>query len=352
MDEIRPMGESYDYIRLALPLMSKYNIPATPHNYAVWYRYVSGEDPELAKAIDALLEKEGLFSYETNETLYRRFCSDTDESELRKIHDDLRRILLAILKEVTELTGQSEDYESFVIHSIDALAGDPSVEEIRAVISQIIEKTRALGSFGKQARSKLNETKETLQTLREDFERVKTEASVDYLTGLANRKAFNDTLIGQMNEAVSQQEELSLLIVDIDHFKKFNDEHGHLIGDEVLKLVAKKIKETVRGRDFLARFGGEEFAVIMPQTPLDDAQVVAKSINRLFAQTVLKALHVSTTLGKVTVSVGVARYRSGELPDTLINRADRALYRAKQTGRNRVVTELDIKTAGRLSSGT
>jgi len=352
MDEIRPIEESYDYIRLALPLMSKYKIPATPQNYTIWYRYVSGKDLELAKTIDALIEKEGLFSYETNEALYKRFCSDTDESELRKIRDDLRNILLAILKEVTELTGQSEEYESFVTHSIDALSGDPSLEEIRAVISQIIEKTKTLGSFGKQVRSKLNETKEALQALRKDFERVKTEASVDFLTGLANRKAFNDALIEQMNEAVSQQKELTLLLVDIDNFKKFNDEHGHLIGDEVLKLVAKKIKEIVRGRDFLARFGGEEFAVILPQTPLEGAQVVAKSINRLFAQTVLKALHMSTTLGKVTVSVGVARYRPGELPDTLINRADRALYRAKQTGRNRVVTELDIKTAGRLNSGT
>jgi diguanylate cyclase len=342
MDEIRPMEDSYGNIRLALPLMSKYRIPVTPHNYTVWYRYVSGEDLELAKAIEALLEKEGLFTYEMNEALYRRFCSDTDESALRKIRDDLRHILLAILKEVTELTGQSEEYESFVTHSIDSLTEDPSVEEIRTVIGQIIEKTKALGSFGKNIRSKLDETKEALQALREDFERVKTEASVDFLTGLANRKAFNEALIELMEEAISQQKELSLLLVDIDLFKQFNDKHGHLIGDEVLKLVAKKIKETVRGRDFLARFGGEEFAIILPQTPLEGAQVVAESINRLFAQTVLKAVHISTTLGKVTVSVGVALYRPGEPPDTLIDRVDRALYRAKQTGRNRVVTERNI----------
>lgn len=341
MDEIRPIEESYGYIRLALPLMSKYNIPATPQNYTVWYRYVSGADLELAEAIDTLLETEGLFSDETNEALYRRFCSDTDESELRKIRDDLRHILLTILKEVTELTGQSEEYESFVSHSIDNLTGDPSVEEIRTVICEIIEKTKALGSFGKKIRHKLNETKEALQALREDFERVKTEASVDFLTGLANRKTFHDALIELMNEAVSQQKELSLLLVDIDHFKKFNDEHGHLVGDEVLKFVATKIKEIVRGRDFLARFGGEEFAVILPQTPLEGAQVVAESINGLFARTTLKAVHTSTTLGKVTVSIGVAHYRPGEPPDTLIDRADRALYRAKQTGRNRVVTEQD-----------
>ncbi|HPC04177.1 MAG TPA: GGDEF domain-containing protein [Syntrophales bacterium] len=352
MDEIGPMGESYGYIRLALPLMSKYNIPVTPHNYTVWYRYVSGADPKLAKTIDTLLEKEGPFSDETNEELYRRFCSNTDERELRKLHDDLRHVLATILKEVTDLTGQSEAYESFMSHSMDALTGDPSVEEIRTVVCQIIEKTKSLRVLGRQTRCKLNETKEALQTLQEDFERVKKEASVDFLTGLANRKSFHDALIGMINEAASQQKELSLLIVDIDHFKKFNDEHGHLIGDEVLKLVAKKIKETIGERDFLARFGGEEFAVILPQTPLEGARVLAKNINRIFAQTVLKAMNISTTLGKVTVSVGVALYRPGELPDTLINRADRALYRAKQTGRNRVVTEQDIKKAERVSGGT
>jgi diguanylate cyclase len=343
MDEITPMDESYGHIRRALPLMSKYNIPATPHNYAVWYRYVSGEDLGLAKAIDTLIEKEELFLYETNEDLYRRFCSETDEKELKKIHDDLRNILLTILKGVTELTGQSEEYESFVTDSINTLAGEPSVEEIRTVMTQIIEKTKALGSFGKEIRCKFDETKVALQELREDFERVKSEACVDFLTGLSNRKAFHDALIERMKEAVDQQKELSLLYVDIDHFKQFNDKHGHLIGDEVLKLVAKKIKGLVRGTDFLARFGGEEFTVILPQTPLEDARVVAESINRLFAQTALKAKNVSTTLGKVTVSVGVACYHPGEQPDTLINRADRALYRAKQTGRNHVVTELDLK---------
>ena len=341
MDEIKPMGESYGYVRLALPLMSQYNIPVTPQNYTVWYRYVSGADAELAGVIDELLKSETPFSDETNEALYKRCCRDKDEGELRKIRDDLRNILLTILKEVTELTGQSEEYESFVTRSVDTLTEDASAEEIRTVIGQIIEKTKALGSFGKNIRRKLNETTEALQALREDFERVKTEASADFLTGLANRKAFHDALTEQMDEAISQQKELSLLLVDIDHFKQFNDEYGHLIGDEVLKLVAKKIKEIVRGRDFLARFGGEEFAVILPQTPLEGAQVVAESINRLFAQTTLKAVHTSTTLGKVTVSVGVARYRPGEPPDNLINRADRALYRAKRTGRNRVVTERD-----------
>ena len=341
MDEIKPMGESYGYVRLALPLMSQYNIPVTPQNYTVWYRYVSGADAELAGVIDELLKSETPFSDETNEALYKRFCRDNDEGELRKIRDDLRHILLTILKEVTELTGQSEEYESFVTRSVDTLTEDASAEEIRTVIGQIIEKTKALGSFGKNIRRKLNETTEALQALREDFERVKTEASADFLTGLANRKAFHDALTEQMDEAISQQKELSLLLVDIDHFKQFNDEYGHLIGDEVLKFVAKKIKEIVRGRDFLARFGGEEFAVILPQTPLEGAQVVAESINRLFAQTTLKAVNTSTTFGKVTVSVGVARYRPGEPPDNLINRADRALYRAKQTGRNRVVTERD-----------
>jgi diguanylate cyclase len=131
-------------------------------------------------------------------------------------------------------------------------------------------------------------------------------------------------------------------MIDIDHFKRFNDEHGHLIGDEVLRFVAKRIKELVRGRDFLARFGGEEFALLLPETPIAGASVVAESIRNFFAQATLKAVATSKKLGKITVSLGVACYQSGEQTEEFINRSDQALYFAKNNGRNRVATESEL----------
>ncbi len=288
MDDEKSIEETSSYLRLAIPLMSSHAIPMTPRNYSTWYLYVSGGDAELARTIEAMIEKGEIFTEKKNAELYLRFCAGKDENELRKIRADLQQVLRTILREVTELTGQTEEYESFVSSSVNMLSEDASVQEIRRVITEIIDKTKTLGRFGKTIRHKLKETTEALETLKKDFEQAKTEAFIDFLTGVANRKAFESALAACIGEALAQNDPLSLLLIDIDHFKRFNDEFGHLIGDEVLKFVARKIKEMVKGRDSLARFGGEEFAVLLPQTPLAGAAHVAETIRSFFAQAALE----------------------------------------------------------------
>jgi diguanylate cyclase len=190
----------------------------------------------------------------------------------------------------------------------------------------------------------LLETKEELETLQQEFELAKIEASVDFLTGVANRMAFDERLAAIAGESESEGADVCLLMVDIDHFKAFNDRYGHIVGDEVLKFVAKQIRELVKGRDFLARFGGEEFAVILPRTSLPGARTLAESIRTFFAKSKLKSTSTSKKLGVITVSIGAACYRPGEPLEDFINRSDQALYVAKKTGRNRVATESDIAT--------
>lgn len=342
MDDKKLVSEAYSFVRLALPLMSKYEIPAIPSNYTVWYNYVSGSNSELTKTIDSIRDKGEEFTEKKNEALFRQFFGEKDENELKKIREDLQQILTTILGEVTELTGQTQEYEAFISKTVNVLAIDTSTEEIKTVVGEILKKTKTLGGFGKTLRHKLTETTETLETLKKDFEQVKTEASVDFLTGVPNRKAFDEALLKLTGEALSDNKDLCLLMIDIDHFKRFNDEYGHLTGDEVLRFVAKKIKELVRGRDFLARFGGEEFVLILPETPIIGATVVAESIRSFFAETTLKEVATSKKLGKITVSLGAARYHPGEPTEELIMRSDQALYFAKNTGRNRVVEESEI----------
>lgn len=331
-------------LRLALPLMSEYDIPVTPKNYSVWYRYVSGIDSELRETIDSMLKTRETFSEETNESLYWQFCAEKDENQLKNVRDDLQHVLTTILKEVTELTGQTERYESFISGSVKILSDNPSPDEVKNIVKTIIDETKTLGNYGKTIQTKLVETTDVLENLKKDFEQVKTEALVDFLTGIPNRKAFDQALTEQIGDAKTDMKSLSLLLIDIDHFKRFNDEFGHLVGDHVLKFVVKKIRELVKGRDFLARFGGEEFAVILPQTPLEGAQTVAENIRNYFAQAKLKEISTLRNLGKISVSIGVACYRSGESPEALISRSDMALYSAKNAGRNRVATEPNISS--------
>jgi diguanylate cyclase len=344
MDEKEFMNQTLTYVRLALPLMSKHNIPITPSNYAVWYKYFSFGDLELNRIIDQTLKDGGLFSKEFNETLFQKFCTEKDENELSKIKEELRQVLVLMFNQISDLTGHTDEYEQAVTNSVNKLSNLDSINDIREVVLEIVEKTKTLGQFGKSFSQKLKEATEALEELKKDFEQVRTEATLDPLTGLANRKLLNETLATLTEEAAKEKTTLSLLLTDIDHFKRFNDEHGHLIGDEVLKFVAKKIKDLVKGGDLVARFGGEEFAVILPGTSLENARIVAENIRGFFAKTSLKTKTTSMTLGNITVSIGISALRTGESLEALIQRADQALYQAKNAGRNRIVDELGEET--------
>lgn len=343
MDESVSIEQVHIYVRTALPLMAKHEIPITPNNYTVWYRYVSKADAELCKTISTMIDRREKFSDEKNKELYARFCEDKTDVELRKIREDLQQILVIVLKQVTELTGHADEYEEFVSKSINQLSEDAPVQEIKSFVGKIIDKTKTLGKYGKNLQHQLKETTSALETLKKDFEQAKSEALVDFLTEVPNRKAFDGTLARLTGDAVSRGQDLSLLMIDIDRFKKFNDEHGHMMGDKVLKFVAQKIRDLVRGRDFLARFGGEEFAVLLPQTSLSGARVVAEGIRGYFAKSPLKGSATSRNLGTITVSIGVASYRPGEASDEFIRRSDEALYSAKKHGRNCVTAESEVR---------
>jgi diguanylate cyclase len=333
--------ELHSYVRLILPLMSKHLIPVTPKNYTVWYAYVSGDNKELRKAIDAMLEKGEQFTEKINETLYQRYFAEKDKNELKQLREDLKEVLVTILREITGMSGHTEKFEKIISKSVERLSGTLSIKKVKNIVGEIIVETKKISGFGQSIKEKLKQTTEELETLQKEFKQAKTEASVDFLTGAANRKAFDEALAAIADKSSSDGSDLCLLLIDIDHFKNFNDTYGHIVGDEVLRFVAKKTKEMVKGRDFFARFGGEEFAVILPRTSLQNAKTVAENIRLFFSQAKLKSTTSSMKLGGITVSIGAAAHRSGEPLEDFIHRSDQALYHAKDTGRNRVATETD-----------
>ncbi len=168
---------------------------------------------------------------------------------------------------------------------------------------------------------------------------MRMEVLTDPLTGVANRKCFDLRLSEGIADCKENGSDLSLMMLDIDFFKKFNDTYGHQLGDEVLKLVARTFVDSIKGQDTAARYGGEEFAIILPRTKLANAATLADQIRKTMADKVIVNRRTGDKLGAVTLSVGVASYRAGELPSSLIQRADDALYAAKRSGRNRVVSE-------------
>ncbi len=175
-------------------------------------------------------------------------------------------------------------------------------------------------------------------SLRSNVQAAMEMAVVDPLTGLNNRRYLQTHVVGLMEQSAQKGRPLSAMVLDIDHFKKVNDAHGHDVGDEILKGFASRVRRVVRGADLLCRFGGEEFVIVMPETRLSTARLVAERVRARVAGSPFPIRGGAETL-TITVSIGVAESHGGESPDALIRRADQALYLSKSGGRNRVTVD-------------
>ncbi len=344
MNLTESLEDTAKYVRLILPLMTKHRIPITPINYATWYYYVSGKNKELTKAIDSIVKNKEPFSEQTNDKIYKRFFLENEENSLNEIREKLQQTLKVVFGDLKELSGQTQEYESTALESVEKLSDDMSISDIRSVLDSVIVATKKIRESGDAVHKKLEDTTKTLQTLKREFEHAKTELLQDFLTGVMNRKGFDESLTKSVNE---KEGSLCVLVLDIDFFKKFNDKHGHLVGDEVLKFVAKNVQKVVRGNDILARVGGEEFAVILPETPLLGAVTVAENVRAAISRLKLERKGGTEKLETITVSIGAAQYRQGESLEAFVHRGDKALYHAKNSGRNRVSTETMLSDNGK-----
>ena len=209
-------------------------------------------------------------------------------------------------------------------------------EELRERSLQLANTLQEMESAHRLVR-KMNQALESEhQALTNANRKLQALASADSMTGLANHRTFQEQLRNEVARAVRHDVPLTVLMLDVDHFKKYNDSHGHPAGDEVLKSVARLLKETLRTEDFTARYGGEEFAAILPLTVLESAQTFAERFRSAVAS-------YDFPNQQVTVSIGLAEYLSGEdTPESLITKADHALYAAKHSGRNRVFLATDL----------
>ncbi len=324
----------------AMAAMRKHRIGPTPENYLVWFTHFSGENPALSRMIRLLEDNNDNFDCERCHELYQRFFVRDDAA--RVVHEASARVeeLLSTLLEQLSTQGAESEAASKRIDALGDLLGKNSRSEVVAKIADaLLNETRRMADNARELGKELRANSQQVAILRASLERVRREAETDPLTGLANRKTFESAMRRLAAEAVETGKPLSLTVVDIDHFKRFNDTFGHRTGDVVLKLLATKLRNSVRERDIAARYGGEEFVLLMPATDLDTAVSRAESVRADVASHRLRARGSGKDLGVVTLSMGVAQYRPGEPLSEFFERADRALYLAKQQGRNRVVDE-------------
>ena len=325
----------------AMQSMAEQHVPPTPHNFHVWFNYSLGAPPVLKRAIDILIGNKRKFDAHTNRELYESYVGSkaSDEAVAYEVSQQLHGVMssakqflstaiadnrtqMAAINDVTARTEAGVDPKQL----IESLMGELAKATTRATKLEVsfVEKSRELA------------------TIRDSLVKSEERAKTDTLTGLPNRRALEEFFRKAQVAAMEQDDPLSALLIDIDHFKRFNDEFGHGVGDQVLRLMATVLREGVRDIDLPARYGGEELIVILPNAGLATAATIAERIRRSIAECHITRRSTGEALPGITISLGVAQFQGGESMADLIERCDRALYLAKKTGRNRVVTEADL----------
>jgi len=333
---------SLAFAEVALGQIRALHQPATPRYFEVWYQYATGYNPPMNKAINELLSRNGTVSDADIDQIYDTYFStsrltDRIDTVGSRVADEIKQVVAMI----DAAAGSATNYSESLASATEKLSRTEDRETLRVVIESLFESAKAMELDNKKLEARLSASKQEIQQLQENLAVVRTESLTDPLTTLSNRKFFDTALEKAIVEAKAKGEPLSLMLSDIDHFKAFNDNFGHLTGDQVLRLVAVSVKQNVKGQDIAARYGGEEFAVALPNTVLRSALTVADQIRRAVMTKELMKRSTGENLGRVTISIGVAILRPGDTSQSLIERADNCLYAAKRNGRNRVICETD-----------
>lgn len=324
----------------ASELMRAYCRSASPRSYALWYTYVTGLKPQLNEAAKRLIGTQQTLSAEDVDALYDAHLSD--DHLVRQADKTGTGLLLGIeqvLGLIEAAAGQTAQYGA----SLEAISGNltETVERssLRSIVEALVATTREVAANNALLETRLKSAKTDVETLHGLLDEARTESRIDALTGISNRKHFEATLATEVAASHQHGHALTLIVIDIDEFKRFNDVYGHLTGDQVLRLVAGAMRDNVPPSATLARFGGEEFSIILPRTELSVAVAYAETIRRNVLRRELRKRSTGDSLGRVTISLGVAALRASETPTSLLERTDLCMYRAKRTGRNRTMTD-------------
>lgn len=337
MFDVESAEQAAEHLRQALVLLGKLDTAPTPLFYTLFYNYTAGRSERLNREVDSLIRAHGALDQEDAVALFQRFFSAGGETLIEDIRHELTAMVAQVIGSLVDFAGKTALLNQDISKQIDRLAETKKPSEVLAAATSILAETREFVTTTRQLEADFTTSAEEMNKLKKELSNAKREASIDSLTGLFNRRAFDRRLNELLEAADGLEGNFCLLLLDIDLFKRINDSYGHIVGDKVLSEFGKQIGRLTRRSDFLARFGGEEFAILLPQSRITSAFTVAENIRTTLERVRLRRSKSAESLEAITVSVGVACYRLDETAEGFIARCDKALYRAKHLGRNRTV---------------
>ncbi|GAA0770713.1 GGDEF domain-containing protein [Roseibium denhamense] len=331
------------YGESAIGYIKKNTLPAYPRSYELWYTYSAGYNQGLNRAVNETIKEHGRISTDHMLNLYGRFLSPT------RLGDRLDEVGTKVSSEVEELVetlklsaDATSDYGTALEQAGERIKSVKDASKLQMYVTHLVKSTQNAVVSNRKLETQLLESKKHIEKLQSSLEAIRYESLTDELTTLNNRKHFENSIERVIEHAKESRRGFTLLMTDIDHFKKFNDTYGHQTGDQVLRLVALAVKQNIKGEDVACRYGGEEFALILPHTGLTEAVDIGERIREAVQSKELVKRSTGENLGRVTISIGVAHFRPHDTSHSIVSRADEALYAAKADGRNNVKTEDDL----------
>lgn len=331
--------EAKKFAAEAFSRIDREGLPATPDIFELFYSYYSQSHSEVVRSIDIMVSQNFELTIDRCKELHKRLLNSDKNSETLAKAEQIVDETLTDVDEMFDSVKVSNEGFSGSMTSINAnISNAVGADELKALLANVMNETQKMVSENQTLEKKLERSSSKMQELKSEMEEVREQAFTDSLTGIANRKKFDlevDRLVAEANE---NNEPISAIFMDIDHFKSFNDAYGHQIGDQVLRLVARSFKEGLKGQDFACRYGGEEFVILLPKTPAEGTAKIANILRETIMGKEIRNRKTGETLTRVTISAGVAELKKGEEEiQAWIERADKALYQAKRKGRNCVV---------------
>ncbi len=327
------IAESAEILRLVLPRIAQHGGRYVPTDYCVWYEHLAGVNPPLSQALESHLQDSKSIESKLIDQLHARHVQQRDEQSTVQMQTGLSE-LISKLTLLASSSGEDAAEFSRTLQSCEQdLGAIGDSDGLRRVVELLVVATASARRSTDQMRTELSASQQDMESLRQQLGTLQGEALTDPLTGLRNRRGLEQSVAQLSANAIDGLAGTAILIADIDHFKLVNDTFGHLIGDQVIRSCAQVLTGAVKGRDVVARFGGEEFLILLPDTPAKGAMALAEQI-RLAVHKLRIQRGEGNDSHPISISIGVALPNAGESMSQVIERADQALYQAKNAGRN------------------
>ncbi|MEM6603846.1 MAG: GGDEF domain-containing protein [Pseudomonadota bacterium] len=340
-NEMNPMQRSTELSKKALEYLKKYNVAPDPKSYDVWYQYASGENVEVNKAIGDFIEKGGIPDQVFTDRIHANILS---YEVIAKTVDSVTGLLTDQISGVAgAMSGTDEELSVFS----DLLVGASSDIKHGTFDDMVADKLNSavdkVNMRVKELEANLEVSHGEIKKLQHYLETVRQEANVDPLTGLATRKRYDQSLSQAVRNSIEANEDMCIVFLEIDHYDAFRTKWGQTTAEQILRFVATAIRENIKGRDVSARYSGSCFALILPKTSIDGSRTLSDHIRSTVERKRIVKKTTGEFLGRVTLSVGIAKYAHGESIGFFCNRCDRSLLAARANGRNCTITELEAE---------